>query len=476
MFGSWSRLIGWSRPDPSRGVIMLPALWNTRRVIVAIGLLAIAFVAPARAQVTPRDIEQSVKQAETDRRQQDEQAARRDRLLQNLQAKIADADEVLSRLQKSLETDVPRIEAIKTNDDGRRLAKDPHFVRDFIARTEETRVTPAQLKDKQNAIAQIQRAVQAEAAKANVGFLPDRKLVDEVEELSKWANTHFALVNRDLAWIDAAIAKAPQDTDLKSAITLQVAIRDELARQEALLMEAKRAGEEGAQHAAAASMSEKAKELETLRQQQKIEGLLRASQTEIQMMRLQNELDSKRRELQEREMRTRVELEYKDRIAALERRVSEAEALRRHDDAEAAVKIGKIDNNADKLRRVAKFESAEVQQRINSSLLPFTTPGYRQLGKDAKDGIDKLPLSLASIKASGALTKSGEGLAMLLRIGTKDGAGSIDQEESRPAWRLHDSHYGFGDLSSADKDFVRQAQSDLIEFGDIMVERGLLSP
>lgn len=455
---------------------MLSRLPHTRSVILAIGLFAASFAAPAHAQVTPGDVDKSVKQAETDRRQQEEQAARRSRLLTSLQGKIADADEVLGRLRDRVEKDMPRIEALKTSDDGKRLAIDPHFVRDFIARSDETRVTPAQLTEKQSAIAQIQKAVQAEAAKPNVGFLPDRKLVDEVEELSKWANTHLALVNRDLAWIDSAIAKAPQDTDLKTAKTLQVAIRDELARQEALLMEAKRAGEEGAQHVAATSMTEKSKELETLRQQQKIEALLRASQTEIQMMRLQNELDSKRRELEEREMRARVELEFKDRIAALERRVQEAEAQRKHDDAEAAVKIGKIDNSADKLRRIAKFESAEVQQRINSSLLPFTTPGYRQLGKEAKDGIEKLPLSLASIKASGALNKTGDGLAMLLKIGTKEGAGAIDEEEGRPAWRLTDSHYGFGEMSSADKDFVRQAQNDLIEFGDIMVERGLLSP
>jgi hypothetical protein len=455
---------------------MRPALWNTQLAIVAVGALALSFVTPAHAQVSPGDVEKSVKQAEANRRQQEEQTARRARLLQGLETKIADAEEVLGRLRERLEKDMPRIESLKTSDDGKRLATDPHFVRDFIARSEETRVTPAQIKEKENAITQIHKAIQAEEAKPNVGFLPDRQLVDEVEEVSKWANTHLALVNRDLAWIDAAVAKAPQEMELKTAKSLQVAMRDELARQEALLMEAKRAGEEGAQHAAAATMNEKAKELETLRQQQKIEGLLRASQTEIQMMRLQNELDRKRRELQEREMRTQVELEYKDRIAALERRVLEAEAQRKHDDAEAAVKVGKIDNNADKLRRIAKFESAEVQQRINSSLLPFTTPGYRQLGKDAKDSIDKLPLSLASIKASGGLNKTGDGLAMLLRIGTKEGAGAIDEEEARPAWQLHDSHYGFGELSSADKDFVRQAQSDLIDFGDIMVERGLLSP
>jgi hypothetical protein len=436
------------------------------------------FVAPVQAQVTPGEVEKSVKQAETDRRQQEEQTARRARLLQGLLTTIANADEVLRRLQERLEKDMPRFDALKTSDDGKRLATDPHFVRDFIARAEETRLTPAQLKDKQSALAQIQKAVQSEAEKPNVGFLPDRKLVDEVEEVSKWASTHLALVNRDLSWIDTAIAKAPQDTDLKTAKSLQVAIRDELARQEALLMEAKRAAEDGARNAAAATMSERAKELETLRQQQKIEGMLRASQTEIQMMRLQNEFELKRRDLEERELRARREREFEDRIAALNRELSEAKAVRAKNDAVAAAKVQDIDNETDAVRKETLFKSPEVAARIKKTLQPFTTVGYVQPNLAPEECITKGRVSLTALRAVGALDKSLSGYDTLMRIGGSGGGGMSNgykHDDKRPKWVLHDMHYGFAELKSDDKDYVIQAQQDLLDFGDIMVKQGMLA-
>ena len=150
-------------------------------------------------------------------------------------------------------------------------------------------------------------------------------------------------------------------------------------------------------------------------------------------------------------------------------RLKELGAIQKKADEERLVTEKK---EADLNRRRAFVRSAEGRRQIDTYLQPFITPGYTQptsvVGIGAEKSTKKGPVSLSRLQAAGLLKDDVRTLLVLaLVVNTA--------LNDRPHWTLDSPLLTPATLSPSTIEFLKSAQSLLRDYGDAMVEEGLLS-
>lgn len=335
-----------------------------------------------------------------------------------------------------LATDLPKLlrelDQLATSAAGKRLAARSEGVEQYIALRSRTRLSSEELASQLRAI-QTLLPVCEKALKQKQIVLPcDADFQSQVADIHTLLSQAAEEVATDLRSLQSLAATAqagtPADQTLAAVAEKHKAVRDAetLARQTA----------------------------ESQRQQQAADQLAldrrlasEKTQQDSKLAADQQVLDAKRKQ---------DEAEQASRVADAKAKADEAE--RQVVDAEIARKKA-----ADRQRRVAKFEAALPGQL--SILSPFISKGkvHFVTGKGWEPG-EPGPLSLEAIRQTGAL--KGDPASYYIIAGLARGPGCYND---RPQGSFPEKNFG-SPLP------VQEAQAFMREYGDLMVERGLLLP
>lgn len=169
----------------------------------------------------------------------------------------------------------------------------------------------------------------------------------------------------------------------------------------------------------------------------------------------------KRAKEEERIQLAKAGARAKDLEAELDSYRKAADAARHEKKVQADTASGKVMDSAEKARKTALAQSSDVKE----ALKPFTTPGYHRWR--ASDTMDRQPVSLKALQATGALDPSTQGLNKLLDIGLDKG------DKERPRFGYPGS---WNKMNPSQKEELKKIQGYLIDLGEVMVELGMLAP
>lgn len=442
--------------------------WIARSRTVLL-LAAVCVPALAYAQnVTPSGVEDDARRAERERRQKEEQDQRTRRLLQQFADQVQTTSDLLERLEKRSKELTTRLETLETSDDGKKIAQDSAAFMAYLRLVEAPIVAPEQVATRRKAADSILTGLKAELKRESVGFLPDETVQADISESHFWAKERLGLVLEQVNWIDAAIAKAPRELDLATLKTLKEVRRDYDAQRLQLWGKARASGEEKAKAESETMITESAREAELQRAAAEAQRLLKDARAEIEAMRAEFEARMKEREAEQQRRIGDAEKRYQDEIASVRRELELAKAERDKADVEAKIKRDEVTAEARKKELTKKAEDPLVL----ATLAPFTTKGYWQPGVARGQAIDLVPVSFSKLRAIGALSPGADGLQKLLTCATNE-YHKKGHDQVRPRWpypaRLRD-------LKPEQLEEVKKAQGYLIEMGEILVEKGQLSP
>ncbi len=408
----------------------------------------------ARAQdvpPTPADVAREADQSRRDALSQQAQRAFTRRLLDQAIARADSIVKLMASLKQESDAFAQRIAKLKDDDDGKRLAStlDELTARDF-ARIIDTPLVDAECftvnqKQAEAVLAQLK----AERDQNVPGYVPPDTLVEELNSLLKWTKDQRANVKQQNEWIEQQILGVPKEFDLAAAPTLRQKLasyrrQEDAARQTARLAGAEQAKKEG--HAAIMK-AERTAELERLLQN--ANARLNAARAEIEDQKIEQEM-----------IRKKEQDQYAKRIADLDAELARNRAERAKQVAESKVVEERGKQDAD---LVLKRERAS-SPRVKEVLAPFASPGYYQ--PRGPMSIDKGPMSLAALRQAGALERNQKGLTALIL------AGVTPQDKERPRWGFQPI---VRNLTAAQLELVKEAQQYMIDYGDVLVEMGVLA-
>lgn len=214
----------------------------------------------------------------------------------------------------------------------------------------------------------------------------------------------------------------------------------------------------------ALSLDQAIKKLE----QERASEQARATAEQVEKVREEYEkkLTETRRQYEEKLLQAKLDQERAQRESKLAqvqdetRRMQEAEENRRRMEAEQAAKR-KQEQEARRARDDLERRYEADLADIKTHLAPLLASAYTQprAGRVAETTTTKGPMSLARIRACGALAQDEQGLYKLhLTV-------FLDPERNKLGWP-----------EFQDKEFFIKAQRFLIDYGELMVEKGLLAP
>lgn len=406
----------------------------------------------AQSKTAP-ELDESARRAERERRQKAEQEERIHRLVAQSVSHVQETSDLVDRLEQKASTYLPRMTALLTNDDGKRIAHDPTAFLHFVRLQEEPIVSLDEIKARKKSIASLLDGLKKEMEQVGVGYVPDDRVMKDTDEVYAWARECLARLNACDNWLNTVIEKAPKDLDLKKAKTLTGVINEYQANQIELLLRARQVAEIEAQSESEKKVAEAARIAQLEKGNAEAERLLREAREQNERMRIDQELALK-------QQRDRQE----QKIADLERQLAEATASRAKQKAESEVIVKKGEEESAKIRLRHKCEDPDVKAK----LAPFLADGYLQ--PDGSTGIKKQPISLSKLRQVGALNETEEGLTALIAIGA-----NLD-DHVRTRWGFPPNIPALAKDSPADLEKVNAAQKYLIELGDTLVELKMLSP
>ncbi|MBI1827322.1 MAG: hypothetical protein HY287_03975 [Planctomycetes bacterium] len=363
-----------------------------------------------------------------------------------------------------------RKKVLLTSDEGKRVAHDPAGLMSYMELDRSPVAGADDLRARREIVAGLLSALRQEAAKVDVGFLPDEAVRDQIDEQYFWAKDRTAKLAVQESLFDKLVKQAPTAVELAKAKTLEQAILDYRARWFEFLRDGRIVGEEQAKEQSQQVITDAAKAAELDRARAEAERLLSEARAETERMRVDYELRIEQQVLQEKERQAQADIRYQDTLAELERLRKTADAERHAKDIDTQVKTGRMQGDAEKKLLKERCHEPKVQQ----TLAPFLSKGYlRPDGtynsvsfKGNYDSSQPVPISFKDLLELGALAPSGSGCDTLYSIG-KDPRDTIRMRWPQAYdWRT----------DSRTRELVPDAQKLLSELGPTLVELGMLQP
>lgn len=345
------------------------------------------------------------------------------------QARVA--TNALGQLVTQMSALVDEAAALKTSEDGKRLALHPQLVSQARAFYEAQLPTLPHLDQVTTRLEAARRIEQQLVSQLGTTFEPEAATSVEAQNLAVAANQDLQKVTQSRA----ILASLLQESKIKftkakveaNSPTLEDAIQG-LTGSEATLAR---------QNLAERTAEAKDQATETVAKAE-AERIISEAKQEAEKIRAETE-----------EKKAEVEMEL-----ALKKADQHTKA------AKTQVAVQSAADEALKIQLRKKASDTQVQQK----LAPFTTPGYWQLNTFA---LDKKPLSFSKIQGSGALEGTQKGGATMALIV------STSADKVRPRWNIN-PHLYTKSPNAIEK--IREAQQLLIELGPILVEMGKLEP
>ena len=451
--------------------------------LLLLSSLVIAGLAmPVLAQdLTPDDIRERARERERDRLQTDEQDAWTRAVLVRFQTRLEESDRLIGEVIERDEALRQRMQALLTDDAGKRLARNPAFAVQFNSLREQPIVRREDLRAHEAFLNQTLRHLRNAERSGETGYAPSAEHISKAEDAYLWARDRYARLVETEAWLDEAITAA-SDVDVSDDATLEDQIRAYLAARQKLFAEARLRGEEAARDETASRVEENARIVELERALQQTEQMLREARQQMARARVDFEAQIRAQEAESIERMASVQREYEDRVAAVRRETMLAEADRARLDAEAAARTRDIEADAKRIELVQRARSPQVQQ----DLKPFLAKGFWQPGDaTARENLESRPMSFSRIQADGALDPSKQGLIQLVSIANATyvlgrrgplyhpGGARPHIDDMRPKWAYPRN---FDDVTNEQFREVQRIQALLRELGPTLVEEGLLDP
>ena len=305
------------------------------------------------------------------------------------------------------------------SEQGRGIAARPEMVAQFVALRDRKRLSKGELEAIGRSLKEIQRINDLALADETLLIDVDQNVVAQIEEIDG-QRSQFIELSQDLASLrllmEQAEGNSPTDSSLAQAVEAW-----ERERNEAQLAELAEA-----------------------------QALL---QSELAQRRQVQTLEAERRD-EEAQLQATAADESISTMLAEARTEKEKEIIRQAEAQLAAVRA----------RYQLERELQQALPEIKSLLSPMVSHGKKQIGGDPLSWYDGEvgPLSLAQIKRFGALKPNNEVLLATLFCGPNN---------------VNDRPYGsFPERVPYNDGKFKRAQDLLIKFGDLMVEKGLLSP
>lgn len=426
-------------------------------------------LALAQPDGTGGQTETEARESERQRRQRELEDARTKQLVERFAASSKVTADLFARLENSLTAHHARLEGLLTSDDGKRVAQDPIAFMGFVRLQEQPIFSMEEVKVRRRNAETMLDALKHELTRPTVGWLPDDAQRRENDGLYFWAKERLDQIEQQQAWLATTLAKAPKDTNVASAKTLDAVLREYKSRQMELWAKARVEGEAAATDESRRMVSESARVAELDRAKAEAERLLKEARAEIAAMKAQFDIEQKARDADLKKQLLEAHVKHQDEVARLERELKVAQARRDAADVQAELEKNQIEAQSEKSKQLARCRDPEVR----SLLAPFLAQGYWQPGdKKGAASIDKTPISLSKLRSFGALAPDAKGLQKLLECGTNryhyHRADTI-----RPRWG-YDPKLNQNGPDAIEE--LKKAQSLLNELGEAMVELNMLAP
>ena len=334
--------------------------------------------------------------------------------------------ETLSTLEQEVIAWETRIPGLLKSEEGKKIAANPARAEQFAGVIEKDRVSKKRVKELRVRLDTLTAPIEQAILDVNTTYYPSDTIAADIKEIGKEAKTKLADFREIRVVIDTLQSDSASTPPGEK--TLEKALAD---------MEAERARRR-------AELVAKAKQDEQDSESKRLA---------VAAAKAEQDLGNARLEL----------LKAKTDAAKFGIDAQVDDTKRKIDEAKAAEQ-----KRIEKARREAKFDAE--YPKLKGYLLPISSPGFKQFGGDGGPrlvmGTTKGPMSLAAL--TGALRKSTESTGNFAR--------AISNWSDRPQGSF--PHYSTGGAGQTPENFEiwYRIQDFIAEFGDIMVERGLLAP
>lgn len=386
-----------------------------------------------KAQVAQAALEARKKQADVAQETVAEEArltAAQNRQQESLRDTRA-ATNVLQRLLVAAEGVRSDAEALKGNDEGRRIALHPGLVRLARQLYEVNLPVLPPTADIVSRLEAVRRIEQQIANADGTTFVPGPELTSEVQQAAAWAGdqTRKADEIRTLlrtlsqeSKVRVTTATLTGDSPTLDAAIQRLTAAELSAQQQAIATKTDAARETAAEKIAEAEIARRLREAD-------IEAQRKVAEAEA-------------------------------KVAEFERQLAMKKAEQVKADTETKVATETIIDEARKLELRKKAQDPAIQAKLKV----FTTPGYWQVDRMT---LDLKPHSFTKLKSRGALEPTIKGSRELVRIVTdKD-------DKVRPRWKMQ-AFYFMNYPEQIEQ--VKEAQELLNELGPTLVEMKMLEP
>ncbi len=341
-----------------------------------------------------------------------------------------------------------KLTAILDSDLGRWVAQRPNSVATFIKfDTEQIDLTDDALNRRRTRLAAARDALLAYRTKTQGVFDPSKnESVKTILEDANWVEERYVKLRERLAVLNDYEANFPKNMDFSGLPTMREAKNAQIARMVEMLSSAEFKGKQKGAEEAANEIEKSAFDLEIEKAKTQVAG---------------NEM-----------------------LAALERKLLEAEFGRRAAETEKKITKQFIERQAvkdDTVTMVAESEDERLKKYLKSSrvrnlLAPFCAKGFCEpvagVGFRRNDSLTKVPMSISKIAIQGTLSPNQGNMKNLIAIAT-------NPDNDRPAWSINYTNYADDedDFENMDGEKVNryvEAQRILREHGLELVELGIM--
>ncbi len=442
-------------------------------VTMMCGFILAGGVAAQNAR-TPEQVRIEAEARERQREQQQVVAAEHRRLWERFASNARDAFEQMSQLHEATRALEKQLEEIQTNDIGKRLATNGVSYQVIAELLRSPPVTTAEITERQEDLARSIAAAEKALQSGTINPPPSDAQFRETDQFLFWVADRLGRVREKEALLADTIENAPKVDDLTKLRTFREKSNAFIAAQLRVRAEVFDLVATSTIEQTRQILLDAATVAELERAKSEADRLLSEARSRNATLKLEHEQILRQRDLTDRQRAAADEMRYTAALAEIERLRKDAEVAQLKEDF-AREKARENERTA--IER-EKLKQRCQEPQVKSRLAPFTGVGYAQPGVARGAWLTKGPVSLAALRAHGALQLTPDGVQKLLDVGNGGGAYTLHGKDEHGD-RLR-ARWGYpnrvADLSPAQRDELIQAQRDLIELGDVLVELGMLAP
>lgn len=339
---------------------------------------------------------------------------------ETLQVRVLSAKKQLDSLAQVLGELAQRRQELEQSEEGRRLAANEELVNQFAALTTAARPDPDQLRLWQNELDRLVNSCTEAIQNETLLLDPAEKTQESATVVAKAVSDALTTVRNDLAAVNAIARGATGNQPAPMTLAEAVATRDQRYQAQ------------------------------------------RAAEFAKKQAKIQQETDAQNLALDLKEEQRRLDDELAQKQIENERKAMEAQAKTAREQAVLRDAKEKIAAERAYQEKLKKFDKALPE--IKSLLSPMISQGSMQIGGAGWTPGEKGPVSLAALQKNRILDLGDNGVYYVSGL------------FCGPSCRNDRPRGGFPESFTSNETKIRRAQELLVEFGDVMVEKGLLRP